>query len=174
MSESDAGRPPVSAPHPDTLVERVKERVYATITMLAVLVGLAQNSHTRYSTAAVFVACTALGLWLATLVADLQAHRVVHQRMPARGEVRDLLYATWPLLSSAVGPLVMIALSALGLLGLSTALWIAVGVDVASLAGWGFIGGRRMGNGVLPSVLAAVVDAAIGLGVVMVKVVAGH
>ncbi|WAZ23322.1 hypothetical protein STRCI_004659 [Streptomyces cinnabarinus] len=174
MSESDAGRPPVTAQVLETLVERVKERVYATITMLAVLVGLAQNTHTRYSTATVFIACTALGLWLATLVADFQAHRVVHQRLPDRAELRHLLYVTSPLLSSAAGPLVMIVLSAFGLFHLSTALWIAVGVDIASLAAWGFVGGRRMGSGVVPSIVAAVVDAAIGLGVVMVKVVAGH
>ncbi|WP_257004234.1 hypothetical protein, partial [Streptomyces sp. SA15] len=116
------------------------------ITMLAVMVGLAQNVHTRHSTAALYVTGTAVGLWLATLVADMQAHRVVHQRLANRREVRHLLFVSSPLLSCAAGPLLMIALSAGGALGLSTALWIAVGVDVASMAVWGFAGGRRMGG----------------------------
>ncbi|MFF1394931.1 hypothetical protein ACFVZD_14080 [Streptomyces sp. NPDC058287] len=56
----------------DTLRERLKERIYAAITMLAVVVGLAQNPHTGHWTAAAYVTATAVGLWLATLVADVQ------------------------------------------------------------------------------------------------------
>jgi hypothetical protein len=68
----------------------------------------------------------------------------------------------------------MIALSAGGGFDLSTALWIAVGADVASMAVWGFAGGWGMGGGVLPSCVAGLVDVAIGSGVVMVKVITGH
>ncbi|MFJ6940237.1 hypothetical protein [Streptomyces sp. NPDC101132] len=179
MSDLPADRPAagVRAPSPEMLEalrERLKERIYAAITMLAVVVGLAQNPHTGHATAAVYVTCTAVGLWLATLVADAQAHRVVHQRLPDRREVRHFLFVSSPLLGSALGPLVMVALSAAGALGLETALWVAVGVDVASLAAWGYTGGRRMGGGLLVSALAGLVDAAIGLGVVTVKLVAGH
>ncbi|MFL6111851.1 MAG: hypothetical protein ACJ786_10920 [Catenulispora sp.] len=154
--------------------ERLKERIYAVITMLAVVVGLAQNAHTGHSTAALYVTGTAVGLWLATLVADMQAHRVVHHRLANRREVRHLLFVSSPLLSCAAGPLLMIALSTGGDFDLSTALWIAVGVDVASMAVWGFLGGRRMGGGVLPSCVAGLLDVAIGSGVVMVKVITGH
>ncbi|WP_328371126.1 hypothetical protein OG800_47225 [Streptomyces sp. NBC_00445] len=180
MSDLDAEQPSASgSPEPsaqklEVLGERLKERIYAVITMLVVLVGLAQNTHTQHGTAAWYVTGTAVGLWLATLVADMQAHRVVHQRLANRREVRHLLFVSSPLLSCAVGPLLMIALSAVGALDLSTALWIAVGVDVASMAVWGFAGGLRMGGGVLPSCMAALLDAAIGSGVVMVKVIAGH
>ncbi len=171
---SSSGSPEPSAQNLEALGERLKERIYAVITMLAVMVGLAQNAHTRHSTAALYVMGTAVGLWLATLVADMQAHRVVHQRLANRREVGRLLFVSSPLLSCAVGPLLMIALSAAGALDLSTALWIAVGVDVASMAVWGFAGGRRMGGGVLPSCVAGLTDAAIGSGVVMVKVITGH
>ncbi|MCX4706653.1 hypothetical protein OG252_02045 [Streptomyces sp. NBC_01352] len=180
MSDLDAQQPSASgSPEPsaqklEALGERLKERIYAVITMLAVMVGLAQNTHTRHSTAALYVTGTAVGLWLATLVADMQAHRVVHQRLANRREVRHLLFVSSPLLSCAAGPLLMIGLSAGGALGLSTALWIAVGVDVASMAVWGFTGGRRMGGGVLLSGVAGLMDAAIGSGVVMVKVITGH
>ncbi|PZT73802.1 MULTISPECIES: hypothetical protein [unclassified Streptomyces] len=158
----------------EALSERLKERIYAAITMLAVVVGMAQNAHTRHRTAALYITGTAVGLWLATLVADTQAHRVIHRRMPVRRDLRHLAFVSSPLLSCAVGPLLMVALSAAGAVGLSTALWIAVGVDVCSLAGWGFAGGRRMGDGVLLSSVAGVANAVIGLGVVLVKVVTGH
>ncbi|MFC0843012.1 hypothetical protein ACFH04_04540 [Streptomyces noboritoensis] len=180
MSDVDPGGPAAaghSAPSPqvlEALRERLKERIYAAITMLAVVVALAQNPHTRHSTAATYVLGTAVGLWLATLVADAQAHRVVHQRLPSRREVRHMLFVSSPLLSCAVGPLLMTGLSAAGALDLTDALWVAVGVDVASLAAWGFASGRRMGGGALLSFVAGLTDAAIGLGVVMVKVVTGH
>jgi hypothetical protein len=47
-------------------------------------------------------------------------------------------------------------------------------VDVASMAVRGFAGGRGMGGGVLPSSVAGLMDAGIGSGVVMVKVITGH
>lgn len=169
-----AGHPAPSPRALEALGERLKERIYAAITMLAVVVALAQNPHTRHSTAATYVVGTAVGLWLATLVADVQAHRVVHQRLPDRREAQHLLFVSSPLLSCAAGPLLMTGLSAVGALGLTNALWTAVGVDVASLAVWGFVSGRRMGGGVLLSAAAGLGDAAIGLGVVMVKVVTGH
>lgn len=158
----------------NTLRERLKERIYAAITMLAVVVGLAQSSHAEHWTTAAYVTGTAVGLWLATLVADVQAHRVVHKRFPGRAEVRHMLYVSSPLLSSAAGPLAMDALSAAGALDLDTALWIAAGAGIAGIAAWGFEGGRRMGGGLLASSLAAAVDAVIGAGVVGVKLLAGH
>ncbi|MEV7739727.1 hypothetical protein AB0O75_48240 [Streptomyces sp. NPDC088921] len=180
MSDLDAEQPSASgSPEPsaqnfELRRERLKERIYSVITMLAVVVGLAQNAHTRHSTAALYVTGTAVGLWLATLVADMQAHRVVHRRLANRREMRNLLSVSSPLLSCAAGPLLMIALSWVGDVDLSTALWIGVGVDVASMAVWGFVGGRGMGGGVLPSCVAGLLDAAIGSGVVMVKVITGH
>ncbi|MFF8691933.1 hypothetical protein ACF08W_06975 [Streptomyces sp. NPDC015144] len=154
--------------------ERLKERIYASLTLLAVLVGLAQGGHAGPAGAAVSVAVTALGLWLATLVADLQAHPVVYGRRPRVREIRHALFTSSPLLSSAAGPLLLIGASGAGLFGLTTALWISVGSEVAALALWGFVGGRRVGSGRAGAAVAAVLNAAIGAGVVSVKLLAGH
>ncbi|MZD09180.1 hypothetical protein GTW43_29475 [Streptomyces sp. SID5785] len=158
----------------DALRERLKERIYASLTLLAVLVGLAQNGHASHLGASVSVAVTALGLWLATLVADLQAHPVAHGRMPRLTEVRHTLFVSSPLLTSAVGPLLLVGLSATGVMHLSTALWIAVGSEVATLAAWGCAGGVRMGAGPLGALVTGALNAVIGAGVVAVKLLAGH
>ncbi|WP_338703185.1 hypothetical protein V2W30_38215 [Streptomyces sp. Q6] len=160
--------------HADLLRERLKERIYASITLLAVLVGLAQSGHPTHLVAALSVAVTALGLWLATLVADLQAHPVAHGRLPRLPEIRHTLFVSSPLLTSAVGPLLLTGVSALGALHLTTALWISVASEVAALAGWGFMGGRRVGAGLFGCLVAAALNAVIGAGVVAVKLVAGH
>ncbi|NEB78341.1 hypothetical protein G3I40_24415 [Streptomyces sp. SID14478] len=158
----------------DVLRERLKERIYASLTLLAVLVGFAQSGHPAHVAAAVSVAVTALGLWLATLVADLQAVPVAHGRWPNRHEIRHTLFTTSPLLTSAVSPLLLIGLSALGAAELTTALWISVGTEVAALAAWGFAGGRRVGAGPLGALVAAALNSVIGIGVVAVKLLAGH
>jgi hypothetical protein len=158
----------------EALEERLKERIYASLTLLAVLVGLAQAGHPTHTGTLVSVVVTALGLWLATLVADLQAHPVAHRRRPTSREIRHVLFTSSPLLTCAVGPVLMIGLSAAGLLGLTRALWVSVGSEVAALALWGFAGGRRMGAGPWRAAVTAVLNTVIGLAVVSVKLLAGH
>ncbi|EFG64495.1 hypothetical protein [Streptomyces sp. SPB074] len=169
---STRGPDPLAAPQ--VLGERLKERIYASLTLLAVLVGYGQSAHPSHEGVAVAVAATALGLWLATLVADLQAHPVAHARRPGTHAVRHALYTSSPLLTSAAGPLLLTGLSALGAMDLGTALWISVGSEVAGLAAWGYAGGRRSGRGVPGAVLSAGLNAVIGVFVAGVKVLAGH
>ncbi|MFG2191272.1 hypothetical protein [Streptomyces sp. NPDC048639] len=158
----------------ETEAARLKERIYSTITMLAVVVALADTeSASRWDAAAVVIA-TAAGLWLATLVADDQAHRAVHGRGADRRERLRMLYVSSPLMLSAVGPLVMTALSALGALSLDSALLISAGAGVVSLFGWGYAGGRRMGAHPATAVVGGVLDTVIGVAVVAIKLVAQH
>ncbi|MEG8275275.1 hypothetical protein [Streptomyces sp. AHA2] len=162
-TEADAG----------VLADRLKERIYATITMIAVVVGLSLGEVGSLGALAT-VLTTALGLWLAAFVADQQAHRTVHRRFATGRELRRMLYVSSPLLSAAVGPAVLIGLAALDVLSLDTALSVAAGVAVVSLFLWGCLGGLRMGGGALTAIAAGVVDAAIGVAVALVKAAAGH
>ncbi|MEU2677566.1 hypothetical protein ABZ638_11795 [Streptomyces sp. NPDC007107] len=172
MAEDRRPGPPSEAAT-GTLVDRLKERIYATITMIAVVVGLSL-SEAGTTGALATVLTTALGLWLAALVADQQAHRTVHGHLATGHDLRRMLYVSSPLLSCALGPGVMIALAALDVMSLSTALMTAAGVGVASLFVWGCAGGLRMGGGILLAVLAGLADAVIGVAVALVKTAAGH
>jgi hypothetical protein len=175
--DSTASAPAPDGESPDRVrlsASRLKERLYATITMIAVVVGLAYSAHADAADVAVSVAVTAVGLWLASLVADVQAHRVVDRRGTTGRELVGMLYVSSPLLLSAVGPLFLVLLSALGVMELHTALLTAAWVNVASLFTWGWFGGVRMGNGPVVALLGGVVDAAIGTAVALVKAAAGH
>ncbi|MFI6520671.1 hypothetical protein ACIBF1_34315 [Spirillospora sp. NPDC050679] len=154
--------------------ERLKERIYATITMVSVTIGLSFAHAADAGGAALTVGATALGLWLASLVADQQSYRTLHRRGPSPAETREALYVSSPLLLSAVGPLLLIGLAALGLLELRTALLVAAAGDVLTLFFWGYVSGRRMGGGPAASLVAGVVDMAIGLTVAYVKFSSGH
>ncbi|MEU0900373.1 hypothetical protein [Streptomyces massasporeus] len=155
------------------LADRLKERIYATITMIAVVVGLSFGEVSALGAVAT-VLTTALGLWLAALVADQQAHRTVHRHLATGHELRRMLYVSSPLLSCAAGPSVLIALAALDVLTLRTALLAAAGVCVVSLFLWGCVGGLRMRGGALAALVAGLADAAIGVAVALVKAAAGH
>ncbi|MFF4590334.1 hypothetical protein [Streptomyces sp. NPDC001388] len=71
------------------LAARLKERICATITMIAVVVGLSSGDVGSRGAAA-RVLTTALGLWLAAFVADQQAHRTVHRHLATGRELRGL------------------------------------------------------------------------------------
>jgi hypothetical protein len=157
----------------ETTADRLKERLYAAITMIAVVVGLSETA-VGPGAAAWTIAITALGLWLASFIADQQAHRMVHLNFASGDQLRHMLYVSSPLLFSAVGPMVLLALAALGTMSVHTALWTAAGVDVTDLFVLGYLGGVRMGGGLLLALLAGGADATIGVGVALVKVAAKH
>ncbi|MEU7555555.1 hypothetical protein AB0B01_24990 [Streptomyces sp. NPDC044571] len=153
---------------------RLKERLYATITMISVVLGLVGSGHVDVPGAVATVGTASVSLWLAALVADQQAHRVAHGALASGRELREMLFISSPLLLSAVGPLLLIGASALGVMGLETALVTAGWVNVAGLFAWGCVGGLRMGGGRIYAVLAGGIDAAIGTAVAVVKAAAGH
>ncbi|MCX5193313.1 hypothetical protein OOK31_05315 [Streptomyces sp. NBC_00249] len=157
-----------------TAAAQLKERLYATIIMISVVIGLAGSGHVEALGAAATVMTASVGLWLASLVADQQAHRVMHGALARGRELRTILFVSSPLLLSAVGPLVLIGVSALGAMSLDTALLTAAGVNIATLFAWGCYGGIRMGGGTAFALLAGVIDAAIGTAVAVVKAAAGH
>ncbi|MEU9251982.1 hypothetical protein AB0D66_09100 [Streptomyces sp. NPDC048270] len=158
----------------ETAAAHLKERLYATITMISVVIGLAASEHADVLGAAATVLTASVGLWLAALVADQQAHRVMHGALARGRELRAMLFVSSPLLLSAVGPLVLIGVSATGAMSLRTALLTAAGVNVATLFAWGCYGGIRMGGGTAFALLAGAIDALIGTAVAAVKTAAGH
>ena len=156
------------------IAERLKERVYAQLSVAAVMLGLAVAEVQNAAAAASTAAATAVGLWLATLAADQLAHGVVYGRIAHGRELRSMLYRTSPLLTAAIGPVILIGLAALDVLPLVTALFVAVGVDVLLMFAWGLGLGRRMGAGFPAALLSGLVNIVIGGVVVGVKLLAGH
>ncbi|MCP2252774.1 hypothetical protein LY13_001517 [Prauserella aidingensis] len=173
MVDDDQREDPPAATVAEAVADRLKERIYATITMISVVVGLSFSGVSALGATAT-VLTTALGLWLAAFVVDQQAHRTVHRHRATGFELRRMLYVSSPLLSCAVGPAVLIGLSALDVLPLHSASLTAAGLGVVSLFLWGCLGGLRMGGGVPPAVVAGLLDAIIGVGVALVKATAGH
>jgi hypothetical protein len=154
--------------------ERLKERIYAQLTIIAVILGMALSGSATHLSVALSVIGTSLGLWLATLAAEILAGRIVHGRMMNVAELRHMLFVTSPLMTAGVGPLILVGLSALGVLALTPALYISVAVDTAAMFVWGWVSGRRMGAVGFGAVLSGLVYLLIGGIVIAVKLAAGH
>jgi hypothetical protein len=156
------------------LADRLKERIYAALTIIAVALGLALSGEATHLAVTLSVIGTSLGLWLATIAAEEQSHRIVHGHLMDAAELRHMLFVSSPLLTAAVGPLVLVGLSALGALPLTAALYVSVGVDTASLFVWGCVSGRRMGATLVAAVCVGLIDLLIGGIVIGIKLAAGH
>ncbi|RAG82620.1 hypothetical protein DN069_26220 [Streptacidiphilus pinicola] len=156
------------------VAENLKEQLYATLTVMAVTLGLTRAEHLSHGSAALAVTATALGLWLATVIADQQAHNVVYGALARGAELRRLLYVSGPLLGCALTPLLLIGLSALGALSLTAALYTSTWLGAAALFVWGCAGGLRMGASRLAAVVVGLLDLGVGAVVVVIKLASGH
>ena len=156
------------------IAERLKERIYAELAVIAVTLGLALAGSSTHLSAALSVLGASLGLWLATIAAEVQGHRFAYGHRMNGPELRHMLFVTSPLMTAAAGPLILILFSALGAFSLTAALYASVAVDTATMFVWGYTAGRRMRASVAMSVLSGLVNLVIGGVVIVVKVVAGH
>ncbi|WP_206663998.1 hypothetical protein [Thermomonospora catenispora] len=157
------------APLTEAQAERLKERIYATITIVAVLMGLFRSPDVSHADAALVVVITAGGLWGAMFTADWQVYRIVHGVHPHGPDRRRMAYVTAPLLSSAVLPLVLICLSALGVMRLGAALLTAAVANTAGLFLWGLVGGMRMGARPAGAAVTGLFNLGIGALIIFVK-----
>jgi len=75
----------------------------------------------------------------------------------------------WPMLQSAIGPLVALALADLGVWSKPTAVTVALAISVAQLAGWGVAVGLRTFDSWPPALLTGLVDGLLGVAIVLLK-----
>lgn len=152
----------------DILTDALKERIYATLALLAIIISI-EPDHVSILKASVQIGGTALSLWFASNISAQMAHRVVHGRLMNRAEGLRVLRAHSPLLFAAVPPLVIMAAAALGIFSLATALAIAAGLSILTLLTFSLASARAMHASAGSTIVLAVVETAIGLGVVALK-----
>jgi len=165
-----------SGPSPVELefrVELLKERIYATLALLAVLLTI-NPDHTTTGRAMLLVAGTAFSLWLASLIAAQMSYRIVMQRPHSEQEASRHLASHSPLLFAAVLPLLSLLQSALGLLALSDAVNLAIGLTVFPMIVWSLLSAKAIRAKRLPTLVIAGIELLIGLAVVLLKIKLGH
>ncbi|GAC1368883.1 MAG: hypothetical protein NVSMB39_0090 [Candidatus Saccharimonadales bacterium] len=170
----DHFKPAVPSEQTAAELELLKERIYATLAVLAILLTL-DTQHSTPLRAAITVAGTALSLWAASLLAARMAYRIIMQKGKTDYDaLRHHLVRHSPLLLAAVLPLFAIALAYLGVISLSLAVDLATGMLILFILGLSLLSARTVRAGKFYTLVLALAEVAIGLGVVGLKIVAGH
>lgn len=156
----------------ELLAESLKERIYASLALLAVLLTL-DPKHSTPLHAATIIGGTALSLWLASLVSSQMARRMVFGQPDAKQFEEDQQRHS-PLLASAILPLILVGLSALHVMSLERAMTISIWTILLALIGWSLASARSMHASRLATFLLAGISLLIGLGIVALKAVLSH
>lgn len=154
-------------------IELLKERIYATLALLAILLTI-DTAHTSTIKAVVIVGGTALSLWAASLVASRMAYRIITQARSDTAVLDKQFVRHSPLLVAAVFPLFTIFLSFIGAISLAVAIDIATGASLLLILGWSLLSARAMKAGKLSTLILTAGHLAIGLAIVGLKIAVGH
>lgn len=158
---------------PELQVEALKERIYATLAILAVLLTV-DAAYASTLHAAAIIGGTAISLWAASFISSRMAKRMVYGRSPeAEHTPRDSVKHA-PLLATAAFPLLMVGAAGIGLFTLEQAITMSIGAILLTLVLWSLAAARSMHASKLASILLAAIVLLIGLGVVALKALVAH
>ncbi|MFF2052990.1 hypothetical protein ACFVU2_15425 [Leifsonia sp. NPDC058194] len=147
--------------------DRLRERIYATFTALAVLVAL--NGHGEHLDAFNVLwtmVISVVGVLLAGLASDFVSHMIVHNTLPTVLEFRHMAAVASRALAVLVVPAIMLLLAAAGVVEVHTAMTVAIVALIASLAVVARIGVSRTGLAGWKQLI--VLAAIVALGVLVV------
>ena len=152
---------------------RVRERVYVTFAVLAVLLTL--NLHPENLTAgsaAVSMAITTGGTVVAAFVAEVIAHLAVHAELARGATLKHMASTSLGTVTVIIVPLLLLGCAGLEWWNVRTALLWGAGVLVASLVVIGWLGLRRTRIAWWQKLLALVMLAGASSLVIAVKLLA--
>jgi hypothetical protein len=151
----------------------VASTVYGTIVVMAALTAAYASSRDASQTAAI-VSSTALVLWVAHVYAHGLSESIVLSRRMTREELVTLVRRERGILLAAIVPTGALVLGAIGLFRESTAVWIALGVGLLTLAAEGVRFARLERLGRLGTLVVTSLNVGLGLLVVALKIAVAH
>jgi hypothetical protein len=164
----------VSSRRRTALGERLGGFIYGTILSLAVLVGGVKAYPDHAWKIVVLLAVTAVVFWLAHVYSHGLAHVVSQDRHLSLAELRRIGRHESSIIEAAIPPVVAMLLAAFGLLSTRAAGWIAYGLGLAVLTVSGLVFARVERLGWLATLLVVVLNVALGLALVILKLVVTH
>ena len=152
--------------------DRLKERIYLTFAALAVVLALNAHGAIDAGVAIRTLLVTVLGTLLAVFVADVVSHMVVHERGTTPAELRHAIGSSFGALSAVGLPFVFLLLALFGLWSTATALTASSIALIAALVVIGYAAVRRIPMPWWQRLIALGAEAALGLAVVGLQLLA--
>ena len=148
--------------------------VYGTIVVMATVAAGSSGGDTDAWRLAVVVSVTALVLWVAHVYAHGLAESLERRKRLDRAELASVARRELAIPAAAVVPIAALVLAAVGLLREATAVWLALGVGVLTLAVQGarYATVERLGRGGTVFVIA--VNVCLGLVIVALEAAVAH
>jgi len=156
-----------------SIAQYLKERIYATITGLAIVLVYANTPAEHDAAQALFsLVIGVVGITAAGYLSDVIAHMAVHKTFPSGKEQRQLLRVAIGALSTLVAPVIFLALALLDVMKLETALRVDTILYLVTLGVIGYGAVRRTDLSWWLKLLALGVLVLFGAAVVGVQVLA--
>ncbi len=152
----------------------LKERIYATIILLAVLISV-DPGHTSSLHVLLIIIGTTVSLWAASIVATRMSRRIVLKTAEIdEVAIQRRLREHAPLLAAGVFPTLMSLLAFIGIIPLVVAVDISIAYGLLLMVGWSLISARALSANKMQTLVLASVELAIGLAIVFLKLFASH
>jgi hypothetical protein len=145
--------------------------IYGTILVMAVITALSHDDSVTSAELVAGVLATTSVFWIAHVYAEVLGQRMegegvrltfANVALAARGE--------WPLVEASLLPVLCLLLGVVGIVKTDTAVAIAIGAGVVELFGYGIAVGRRLNLSRGGIVVVGVVNGALRLVIVLLKV----
>lgn len=153
----------------------LRERVYSTITLLAVMAILWQHTESQSTLGAIgTILGTVIALWAASLVAVRISYRAIHGRPITMRRYVKTFMETSGLLAPAIAPILLISIGGVtGLYDLQAGITAAIVANLLFLFGTSFTASRKIYDTLGRQLMISLLEMSIGLGVVVLKLLVG-
>ncbi|MDB5187123.1 MAG: hypothetical protein JWM07_595 [Candidatus Saccharibacteria bacterium] len=156
------------------IAELLKERIYATLALLAVLISIDTEHYTPLK-AGYLIAGTIVSLWAASIVATLMSRRIIFRNaVDHQTDGEHQLRKHAPILATLPFPMMMIALAISNVISLNIAVNISIVSVLILMMTWSILSARSLRIAKVPILILIAIELAIGLAVVGFKVLIGH
>jgi hypothetical protein len=147
--------------------------VYGTIVVLSVVTAASTVEHELWRLA-VIAAATVVIYWIAHVYSDGLGESLEVGRRLTTAELGAIARRESSILLAAVMPVAAILLGAVGVFANRTALWVAVGVGVTTLAVQGLRYARLERLSPAGTIFTVAINLALGLVIVLLKALVSH
>jgi hypothetical protein len=148
--------------------------IYGTILVMAVITALSHDGSVTSAQLIAGVLATTLVFWIAHVYAEVLGRRVAGEGesddRPRWAHVVAAARGEWPLVEAALLPVLCLLVGVVGLVETGTAVAIAIGAGVVELFAYGIAAGRRLKLSLGGTVTVGVINGALGLVIVLLKV----
>jgi hypothetical protein len=145
--------------------------IYGTILVMAVITALSHDDTVTAGELVAGVLATTFVFWIAHVYAEVLGRRVEGGAgRPTLGNVAVAARGEWPLVEASLLPVLALLLAVVGVVKTDTAVTIAIAIGVAELFGYGILAGRRLQLSRGGVIAVGVVNGALGLVIVLLKV----